>query len=1310
MDVFRSSAPVPSTSKGTSIAPGQIWRLRTEFYHTLNPYQQEVRAAATHPSTQNRYWQSIDLPEFVMVVREPDQDSEDLTVLPLSSRTEFVSDYDLIVPTAISGLDREVLAETWHTFLIPLSYLFEKVGIRFDQATYNLIMDVGDAYHELEKARPDLKMIEAAGLRSQIALTHEQQHQVERFREQEQCWSDLLKIPIDEHQDYLRSIGSISLALQTSTFEPTPVLEPVPQAHLEEAPCLQGEFVRNPELKTLKHWIFKDQCKVITISGDGGIGKSALAAKLAKQAGNRFSYVIWQSLRNAPKIQDIVRKIIHILSGGRESSRSLDETNRDSTEALIHYLQTYSCLVILDNFDSVPFNDPTADEHYSGYRELLDQIQSTTHQSCVILTSRTKPSLNVERSQLARSLSLKELESSAGVQILKSEGLEGTKTELTELNGLYQGNPLALKIAASVIKENFNNEIDQFLEQARQSGEFQDIQDSLNRQFDQLCELAQSVMYWLAINREWVKIDQLREEMTNPISSEDLLNVMGFLEGRSLIERSGELFTLQPVIMEWVTQQFIKQAAQEFQNTTQFPTLLNHHALVKAQSKDYIQLNQSQQILQPLYQQLQAIYPSDDQFNDRCVQLLSALRKSPPVTPGYLAANMIALLQKLKSDLKGYDFSGLAIWQANFQGVDLNETDLSFSDLSNSVFTKTLSSVLTIAFHPDGQRLASGDKDGNLRVWQVPDGELLFSEKHPGGWLRSVCYSQDGKLLASAGEGTTIRLWSVDTGRCLQVLRGHSKAVRSIAFSHDSRYLVSAGEDGVIYLWDVESRKRIKTIEGHQHPIRAVAFSPDDRMIASASDDQQICLWNSTTGACIKTLVGHEGIVFAIAFSPDGSQLASGSGDGTVRVWNLDQDTHRIIRAHDRNIRAIAFSLDGSLLVSGSEDKTLRVWNTATLREFKPLDQTHTSWVRTVAFNANGMLASGGSDHRIKLWSPQEGQCIRTFQGYARRIWSIAVHPDGELLASGGEDHKIRLWWFKSGKCEFELKGHTDWVRSVHFSPDGKLLASGAHDHTVRLWDVSTKECIAELKEHRHRVRSVCFSPDSKWLATGGHDKQILLWDVETHRCLKVLEGHEGCIRSLSFSPDGRILISGSPDQTIRVWDVQSGACQQVIAAGCRLSAVRFDPTGKRFASAGEDKLIRLWDFDTGECIARLEGHRRWVQSIAFDATGDRLVSGSEDLTVRVWDLTTGKPLKQQRGIHQNWIRSVAFSPDGTLVLSGSEDESVQVWDWQADKMGDECRNPKPYEQMIITGVTGLSTEERCALQLLGAIDADAGS
>lgn len=1306
MDVNRSVALVPSNQEGMSIAPGQIWRLSKEFRSYLRYYLQEVRAT----SIQISHWQSHDLPEFVMIVREPETDSEDVTVLPLSPHTEYVNDRDLIVPTRVSGLDRAVLAETWHTFTLPVSHLLETTGNRFNQATYTLIMDVGDIYHGLAPA-PDIKQlhqrIEACGLEV-VAVSTEQQRRIERFRHQEELWSELFSLPIEQHTDYVRSMNWVSEALQSTIVQKSVPLPTLVQSAWSDTPSLPEVFGRKTELRDLEHWMVQDQCKIVTILGKGGIGKSVLAANFAKQIEPQFNRVVWQSLRHAPTLEKTVADIIEKLSEGQERDRRPWQTNEKITDDLIEYLKAYSCLVILDNFDALPMDDPTAKEYYKSYCELLQQIQNTPHQSCVILTSRTEPpDLVTAPPQLARSLSLKGLKPTAGMQILKAEGVKGTETKFTEISKLYRGNPLALKIAAGMIKETWHNDVDQFLAEIKQREELGGIEATLDRQFCQLPDLAQTVMYWLAVNRKPISVKQLCADIADFTLEQEILNALDFLERQSLIEKETEQFTLQPLVMEWVTQRLIDCMIEEFQDTTKLPKLFNRHALVKAQSKDYIQTNQRQLILQPLFDQLLEIYPLE-QLKNRCFQLMSAVRETAPLQCGYLAANAIALLRQAKVNLSHGDLSHLAIWQADFQGIDLNGTNLSHSDLSHSVFTKTLSSVLTIAFHPDGRRLASGDKSGNLRVWQVPDGELLVNEKHPGGWLRSVCFSPDGKRFASAGDGQTIKLWCAETGKCLQTLRGHTNKVRSIAFSPDNCRLVSAGDDKTIRIWNLNTSETLMTLQRHLYLVRSVAFSPDGSQIASASADQTIRIWNSTTGDCVHTFFGHKGTVFAIAFSPDGQKVVSVGGDRTVRLWDIQQGTYQIIGKHNKQVRAVIFSGDGNRIISGSEDATVKVWDVVTHQCLKTLTG-HTSWVRALALNDEGMLASGSSDHRIKLWNLQEGQSIRTFQGYARRVWSIAADPEGRLVASAGEDAKIRLWEVTTGKCIKSLEGHTDWVRSVHFSPDGALLASGAHDQTVRLWQVETGNCVRKLEGHQHRVRAVCFSPDGTQLATGGHDQTIRLWNVQTGQCFRIFKGHRGCVRSLSFSPDGRILISGSPDRTIRVWEVASGNCLQTIPAQGRISAVRFAPSGDQFATAGEDHLVRLWDVQAGSCIRSLPGHSDWVQSIAFDATGDYLVSGSEDQTVRVWDLTTGACVATLEG-HEDWIRSVAVSPDGTLVMSGAEDQTLRIWDWQAGVLKEICRNPKPYEQMNITGVTGLPEHERSALERLGAIDVDGGS
>lgn len=123
----------------------------------------------------------------------------------------------------------------------------------------------------------------------------------------------------------------------------------------------------------------------------------------------------------------------------------------------------------------------------------------------------------------------------AAISILKFKGLLGTLEQKQQLCQLYSNNPLALKLAASLIQELFDGKISLFLEQ--NTVIFQTVRRSLDQQFQRLTKLEQTVMYWLAINREWTTIGELEADLVPSVSRMKLLETLESLRWRSLIEK-----------------------------------------------------------------------------------------------------------------------------------------------------------------------------------------------------------------------------------------------------------------------------------------------------------------------------------------------------------------------------------------------------------------------------------------------------------------------------------------------------------------------------------------------------------------------------------------------------------------------------------------------------------------------------------------------------------------------------------------------------------------------------------------------------
>ncbi|AFY46608.1 WD40 repeat-containing protein [Nostoc sp. PCC 7524] len=1101
--------------------------------------------------------------------------------------------------------------------------------------------------------------------------------------------------------------------IDTPDIVNTPVCEMTRYQDWGDAPDVSVFYNRTEELATLKQWIVGDGCRLVVLLGMGGIGKTHLSVKLAEKIQDHFEYLIWRSLVPAPPLQQLALELLKFLTQGEENNLPIRLEEQIST--LMQILKKKRCLLILDNVETILRGGVLAGQYqegYEDYRMFFQRLGECHHHSCLLLTTREKPkeiTFMQGETLPVRSLKIEGLNFQAGQQLLQLKGcfLE-SEASYEEFITNYGGNPLALKIVSAIAKDLYNGNISEFIR--NKSLILGEINGILDQQFNRLLFSEKSFLYWLTIEQEAIYESDLSAGIIPEISPGIIIETVQSLLHRSLLEKKNKKFFLQPVVREYLQNKIVEQIFAEIESEN--IRLLNQYPLVKSAAKEYLKQVQMKLFIQPLAERLLTSYKNLEKIARKCQKILADLRDNVNLEPGYAAGNIINILCHLQVELTGYDFSNLTVWSGCLQKTNLHNVNFTHADLSQSVFAKQLTSILSLAFSPNGKLLATGDVNGEIHLREIANGQLILSCKGHAGWVHSITFSADGKMLCSASSDHTVKLWDVFDGSCLKTLVGHHQRVRSVAFSPDGKLVASGGSDATIRVWDANTGECLQVLLGHESYVWSVAFSPDGRMIASGSEDKSIKLWDVNRGECRQTLLEHHRWVRAIAFSPDGKLLASGSGDRTLKIWETDTGKClRTLTGHTQRLRSVAFSPDGKLVASGSGDHTVRLWSVADGQSLKTL-HGHNSLLTSVAFSPNGtILATGGEDRSVRLWEVSTGSCIDIWQGYGSWIQSVAFSPDGKTLASGSEDKTVRLWNLekadsvKTPPDSMVLEGHRGWVCSVAFSPDGKHLASGSSDYTIKLWDVNTGQCLKTLQGHSRWIGSVAFSPDGLTLASCSGDYTIKLWDIITGNCLKTLKGHEGWLWSVQFSPDGATLASASEDKTIKLWDVATGKCINTLVGHTSwVQGISFSPDGKLLASGSCDCTIRLWDVVTGECLETLRGHTSWVQSVAFSPHGEILASGSCDQTVKFWNINTGK-CQQTIPAHQSWVWSVAFSPNGEIVASGGQDETIQLWDIHTGKCLDILRTKRPYEGMCITGAKGLTDVQREALKFLGAVD-----
>jgi WD40 repeat protein len=298
--------------------------------------------------------------------------------------------------------------------------------------------------------------------------------------------------------------------------------------------------------------------------------------------------------------------------------------------------------------------------------------------------------------------------------------------------------------------------------------------------------------------------------------------------------------------------------------------------------------------------------------------------------------------------------------------------------------------VNAIAILPVQNLAVTGGTDNNLYVWDMETGERIATQPAHNDDITAIAYHRQGNLLASASQDGTVKVWQLQNNQLSlrQTLSGHAGWVTAVAISPDGRRIISGSSDKTIKIWDATTGGLQQTLTGHKSAVYDLAIAPENTLV-SASQDRSIKLWNLTTGELQETLTDHQAGVYSLAVAPKEQTLVSGSADKTIKLWHLSTgDLIATFTGHDSIVNSLEMTSDGKALLSASSDGTVKMWRLATGEVLRTL-QNGKQAIRSLALSENGDFLITGtrgsklaadSNGELLLWDGRSNANMRSRQ------------------------------------------------------------------------------------------------------------------------------------------------------------------------------------------------------------------------------------------------------------------------------------------------------------------------------------------
>jgi serine/threonine protein kinase/WD40 repeat protein len=456
--------------------------------------------------------------------------------------------------------------------------------------------------------------------------------------------------------------------------------------------------------------------------------------------------------------------------------------------------------------------------------------------------------------------------------------------------------------------------------------------------------------------------------------------------------------------------------------------------------------------------------------------------------------------------------------------------------------------VHSMDFHPDGRRLALGYQDTNtLSIYNPDDGGLMASLPTGTSSQTVVAWHPDGELLATGGSDARIHVWDVKEKRTVAVLEGHSQQINFLQFHCGSGLLASMSWDGSMRLWQPSPGRMLMRL-----PARWTGFSREGRWAGVLRmDDDQAQLWSIVPSQEYHTFLNMfregESTLREGDISPDGTLLALAASDG-VRLWDVARG-REVAWLQMANTTCALFRADGrDLLTCGAIDG-LRRWPIAVDAELEGGLKIGPFHPVTLPF-APMRMVKGRDDRMLAVVGEEEGECVQldlvteSVRGAAMHhdlAGYVALSPDASRLAtSGWHSDRVNVWEAASGTLIQELE--TGSSALVFFTPDNRELIV-ARDREFTCHDLASLAVTRRMpREPGLFPGHVAFTADGKMMALEMAPGVIHLKEVASGRTVARLEDPQGDLSTwMGFTPDAtQLVVAARYAGVIHRWDLRA--------------------------------------------------------------------------------------------------------------------------------------------------------------------------